>query len=233
MTEKTTSPRMGRFNIVRQFMLLQRYGQNHPWTYMGRVTVAVTLYGAVLIGICAVPLFLFGNTTLAEAWPWLLVLFGSLVLGGAFGAGVGLFMLKWTTKDGAVPRDADPDTLRAAQRHLRKGVLSGDPETDRLARHLVPQARRGNSTKLLVVLFVVAAGPFLVLQVLRHIGGDGDPLALVLGAFMVVAFAIAWPFARKRKRNSARFAEAHDAEYGPPEHGNGPPAPEDGRPAQG
>lgn len=83
-----------------------------------------------------------------------------------------------------------------------------------------------------MALFLLAAGPFLVLQVLRYTGGGGDPFALVLGAFMVVAFAIAWPFARQRKRNSARFAEAHDAEYGPPEYENGPPASEDGRPAQ-
>lgn len=215
MTEKTNTPRMSRFNPIRQFMLLQRYGQNHPWKYMLRVTLLVTVYGAALLALCFVPMALFGDTPLSQVWPWMLGALAGVAACAALGAGVGVLMLRWTTKESKVPRDVDPDTLRAAQRHLRRGELSGDPRLDRLARYLAPQSERANSNRVFALFGLMAGVPYLVLTGIRFMNGTGDAFQLFMVLFVVVVFAVAWPWARKHKRNARRLIEAYDAEYGP------------------
>jgi drug/metabolite transporter (DMT)-like permease len=215
MTEKTHTPGMARFNPIRQFMLLQRYGQNHPWKYMLRVTLLVTVYGAVLLALCFAPIAMFGDAPLSQVWPWMLAALAGLAACAALGAGVGVLMLKWTTKEAKVPHDVDPDTLRSAQRHLRRGELSGDPQLDRLARHLAPQSERANSNRFFVLAFLLAGVPYLVFTGIRFANGTGDTFQLSMALFIIVVFAVAWPWARKHKRNAQRLRKAYDAEYGP------------------
>ncbi|OKI23794.1 hypothetical protein A6A08_03270 [Nocardiopsis sp. TSRI0078] len=206
---------MGRFNPIRQFMLLQRYGQNHPGKYMLRVVLIVTVYGAALLALCFAPIAVFGDVPLSRIWPWMLGTLAGVAVCAALGAGIGVLMMRWTTKAAKVPHDADPNTLRAAQRHLRRGELSGDPRVDRLARHLVPQSERANSNRFFALVGLVAGAPYVVFTGIQFSNGTGQTFQLFLALFIIVAFAVAWPWARRHKRNAQKLRKAYEAEYGP------------------
>ncbi|WP_017573793.1 hypothetical protein [Nocardiopsis halotolerans] len=206
---------MSRFNPIRQFMLLQRYGQNHPWKYMLRVVLVVTVYGAILLALCFVPITVFGDAPLSQVWPWMLAALAGMAVCAALGAGVGLLMLRWTIKEAKVPHDADPNTLRTAQRHLRRGELSGDPQVDRLAQYLAPQFERANSNRFFALIGLVTGVPYLVFAGIQFSNGTGNTFQLFLALFVLVVFAVAWPWARRHKRNAQRLRKVYDAEHGP------------------
>ncbi|WP_150241804.1 hypothetical protein [Nocardiopsis quinghaiensis] len=182
---------------------------------MLRVALIVTVYGAALLALCLVPIAVFGDTPLSQIWPWMLGVLAGMAVCAALGAGIGVLMMRWTIKEAKVPHDADPNTLRAAQRHLRRGELSGDPRVDRLARHLAPQAERANSNRFFAFAALAAGVPYLVFTGIQFSNGTGQIFQLFLALFIVVVFAVAWPWARKHKRNAQRLMKAYDAGYGP------------------
>lgn len=214
MSEKTKARELGRFNPLRSFMRVQRYAQNSPRAYGFWVGLASAGVGvALIIGFC-LPVILANGNPLGF-WRVHLVALVMLLVVSAVGAWALSRFVRWVTKEGAIPRDADPSRLWAAQRLWRTGKVSGDPETDRLARVIVAQANKGNSSRTLAVLVPLSAAPLGVLVVDEML--RGIPVNPFLGAilvFVLVVWAIALPLLLRQRRKGREFQEAYDARYG-------------------
>lgn len=212
------SPQLGRFSPLRPFMRVQRYAQNNPRRYGFRVGLLSAGLGAVPMLLVCLPLIIASGDPLSF-WPLYVSALLMVLILPAAGAWAGPRFVRWLTRKGAaIPGDADPSRQWAAQKLLRKGELSGDPETDRLARGLTGQAERANSPRFFVVMLLLSVLPFgfLVASELSRTGGLPPFLGGML-LFLIVIWGIAIPWAMRHRRKAREFQEAYDARYGGPE----------------